>query len=353
MHLLMRLGELLVDAGLVTETEVLDALQAQQARGGRLGTVVSELGLVDLDTLSRCLGCLHDMPAALARHFAHADRQLQERFPRELADRYECLPLVRAGKHVVMAASTPLEPASRVAIARELGIAPERVVQAIAAEVRIRDELQRVYGIEREPRTTRAAWPLGSAAAIDVVELDAEDVVEEMIAAQPRRETLDTALHRLRRAIDRDDTATLAIDTIATFIPGCRGAAFLSIENSVARSLAGYRIGEDSLDPIAVPVGDSALLHVLVRRRQIVHAASGDLVDADYALLQQLGTDGDQLVLVPVIVGDTVGGALALAVVSGMRDAELTQIGQAASVALTRMALEVEMLQHAHEHADA
>src|SRR3954466_6086976 len=90
-----RLGELLVAAGLLGSEQVEQALRAQVLWGGRLGTNLVELHFLELDPLSRLVNRQHHLPAALARHFEKADPALQAQLPREMAERFSCLPLLR------------------------------------------------------------------------------------------------------------------------------------------------------------------------------------------------------------------------------------------------------------------
>ena len=53
----MRLGELLVAAKLVSETDVDTALERQLAHGGRLGDNLIALGVLDSKQLDGFLGC--------------------------------------------------------------------------------------------------------------------------------------------------------------------------------------------------------------------------------------------------------------------------------------------------------
>jgi hypothetical protein len=153
-----RLGELLVAAGLLTVTQVEQALRAQVVWGGRLGTNLIELHYLELDPLSRMLGQQHRLPAALARHFEKADPELQRRLSPEVAERFSCVPLLRMGpeRHVVIASLAPLPPRHLAIIADELAVDITRLVPAIAAELRIRYQLERVYHIRRAARYLRA-----------------------------------------------------------------------------------------------------------------------------------------------------------------------------------------------------
>ena len=153
-----RLGELLVAAGLLTVAQVEQALRAQVMWGGRLGTNLVELHYLELDPLSKVLARQHQLPAALARHFEKADPELQHLLSPELAERFSCVPLLRMGpgQHVVIASPAPLEAGQLALIAEELAVDVKRLVPAIAAELRIRYQLERVYQIRRAVRFLRA-----------------------------------------------------------------------------------------------------------------------------------------------------------------------------------------------------
>jgi len=147
---------MLIDDGLVKPEQVAEALRAQVMWGGRLGTNLVELGYISLDELTKGLGRLHGLPAALKSHFSRADPALQRRLSPRLAGKYTVVPIVRAGKRAVIAALDPLTPAAQLAIGNELGVPPSLLVQSVAAELRIRYQLEMLYRIERDPRFLRA-----------------------------------------------------------------------------------------------------------------------------------------------------------------------------------------------------
>jgi hypothetical protein len=153
-----RLGEHLVAAGLVTGEQVEQGLRAQVMWGGRLGTNLVELHYLDLDALSLALGRQHRLPAALARHFEKADHALQRLLSPDFAERFACIPLLQIGpeRHVVIACLSPLVTRQLAIIADELSVDVRRLVPAIAAELRIRYQLERVYNVPRAARFLRA-----------------------------------------------------------------------------------------------------------------------------------------------------------------------------------------------------
>ena len=152
-----RLGELLVAAGLLTTDQVERALRAQVMWGARLGTNLIELGFIDLDTLTTVLAQQHKLPAALARHFEKVDRELQRSLHADVAEMYTVLPLVRVrDRDIVLASSAPLTKKAQARIADELAVEPEHIISAIAAELRMRYQLERVYNIQRPARFMRS-----------------------------------------------------------------------------------------------------------------------------------------------------------------------------------------------------
>ncbi|MBA3818483.1 MAG: hypothetical protein H0X17_06290, partial [Deltaproteobacteria bacterium] len=153
-----RLGELLVGAGLLTVEQVEQALRAQVMWGGRLGTNIIELGYLDLDKLAVALGSLHALPAALGRHFDQSEPALQRLLSAEFAERFACVPLLRAGPgkaQVIVASIGPLEKKALAIVADELALDPKDIVQSVAGELRVRYHLERVYKIPRGARFLR------------------------------------------------------------------------------------------------------------------------------------------------------------------------------------------------------
>jgi hypothetical protein len=152
-----RLGELLVSAGGLDADELEKALRAQVVWGGRLGTNLIELGFIDLDELSRVLGKLRKMPAALAHHFDKADANLQQQLPAELAEKHLIVPLLRLGDgQIALAGMDPLDARALAEVSAALGVGPNALVCSVAAEQRMRYQLERVYNIKRNARYLRS-----------------------------------------------------------------------------------------------------------------------------------------------------------------------------------------------------
>jgi len=158
---MVRLGEHLVAARLLDQEQIERALRAQVLWGGRLGTNLIELGLLDLDRISRALGRQHRVPAALSHHFEKADRELQERLTPELAKQWSVVPLRHVGpkKQIAVAVLDPLPADALAELADAFLCGHENILVSVAAEMRVRYHLERVYGIRRPARFLRTKGP--------------------------------------------------------------------------------------------------------------------------------------------------------------------------------------------------
>ncbi|HTL36268.1 MAG TPA: hypothetical protein VL326_24215 [Kofleriaceae bacterium] len=214
-----RLGELLTSTRLIEPEKVEQALRAQVLWGGRLGTNLIELGCIDLEGLSRALGRQHGLPAALGRHFEKADPELQKRLPAELARQWSVVPLLHVGadKKIALAALDPLPAEALVAIADALGVAESTLVVSVAAEMRLRYNLERVYQIARPARFLRAKGktitPFPQFEEFDV-ETDAE-VIAQSAAPEPVVEKPTGRAAVPPPPVNADDLASLIDEAIA------------------------------------------------------------------------------------------------------------------------------------------
>jgi hypothetical protein len=380
-----RLGELLVEAELLDEAQVTEALRLQVMWGGRLGTVLGQLGYVDLDTLSRALGSQHSLPAALAKHFDHADRALQRDFSADLADFHGCVPLLRAGKRVVIASIDPLNETASARVARGLGVTPDLLIHSIAAELRIRYQLERIYAISRPHRLLRApgqertAPPRRPSDRLPAIPLqdELEALFPSEVAETPERpagerrtyvptlgepslpraesgvverpgdmspRTLDTyagALHAIRCAIDRADIAALTVDAIASFVPAA-GAAVLVVRGSIATTWTSFRSGRPPLTPISIRLDRSELATAALTSGVLARASTSALGDRDRELLDALGSGREDLVVAPILVEDRVAALIAIALPQGTDvEASIREIAGAAGAAFDRLVRDV------------
>ncbi|MCG8417686.1 MAG: hypothetical protein MJE77_07040 [Proteobacteria bacterium] len=145
----MKLGEMLMRDGRINESDLLDALAQQAHDGARLGTVLAEMGLVDLDTLTVYLGLELGIPIATRPTLERAKSTAVRLLTPEQALLFRCVPLIIQDRQLIAAVDDPLDMAAMDQLSRITGY---RIIPRVAPEIRIFHYLQRYYGISLPKR---------------------------------------------------------------------------------------------------------------------------------------------------------------------------------------------------------
>src|SRR6185369_14708782 len=101
----MRLGELLLSEKLIKKDALDEALEEQVIHGGRLGTILIEMGLLDEKDLARCLGRLHN--CAFASGEMHPDPQAMALVEQQYCDDKDLLPMRAEPTRIAVAVMNP------------------------------------------------------------------------------------------------------------------------------------------------------------------------------------------------------------------------------------------------------
>jgi hypothetical protein len=154
----MRIGELVVAARLASPHDVDAALRMQAQYGGRLGSVLADLGYVELDAIAGLLSRQRGVPAATAEWFAAIDPAVLAKIPRKAAERYSAVPIgANAHRQLLVALRDPQDLAAVDALQVVAGM---RLVVHVAPELRLRRALERYYGVPRsDDRFVRLSAP--------------------------------------------------------------------------------------------------------------------------------------------------------------------------------------------------
>jgi hypothetical protein len=145
----MRLGEMLVRDGRLTEAQLNQALAFQQKDGGRLGTVLVEHGLVDLEALTVYLGLELGIPIATGAMLERAKRAAVRLLQPPQAFKHKVVPLVVQDRQLIAAIEDPHDFATLEALTQITGY---RVLPRVAPEARIYYYIERYYGVARPAR---------------------------------------------------------------------------------------------------------------------------------------------------------------------------------------------------------
>ena len=124
-----RLGEILVELGLVTEDQISAALEEQRASGNRLGDVLLKAGYATPRDLVRALAVQFGLPFVdLDEH--RIDPEVAQLVPQSLARRHRAVPVWRRDQKVVVAMANPVDVLALDDIRARVG----RQVEAVMAE---------------------------------------------------------------------------------------------------------------------------------------------------------------------------------------------------------------------------
>lgn len=161
----MKLGEMLVRDGRLTEPQLVAALGYQARDGARFGTVLVEHGFVDLEALTVYLGLELGIPIATGAMLERAKRAAVRLLQPTQAFKHRCVPLVVQDRQLIAAIEDPHDFATLEALTSITGY---RVLPRVAPELRIYYYIERYYGVARPPRFMKFGdSPRGDEGAVD------------------------------------------------------------------------------------------------------------------------------------------------------------------------------------------
>jgi hypothetical protein len=167
-----KLGQILIERGVITAGGLEMALRNQLMLGGHLGTCLLELGIVDEETLGKTLAETLKVPYASSEVLLRVDELAVRSLARNVVEEYHAVPFRRSGKGLDVAMIDPrdLPAIDALAFASEC-----KVVPWVSPEIRIFEAMERFYDIPRRMRyivISRALTPLGAAAARDATRVE-------------------------------------------------------------------------------------------------------------------------------------------------------------------------------------
>lgn len=229
----IKLGEILIRAGIISATELDEALKSQIIFGGRLGTNLIEMGCIEEERLARVLSEKLRVPFADPAALLAIPAEVIALIPQEVARKHEVVPLQHDGRRLTLVMADP----SDLPAIDELAFLTGHVISPmVAPEVWLYRALGKYYGIKREVRALPVAKELGGRKARsqrprtvdqpgprpDVVDFSAIPGDEFLLLgvslppASPEEEaarpTVDSLSRKLADARDRDEIAAALVD---------------------------------------------------------------------------------------------------------------------------------------------
>ncbi|HXH27612.1 MAG TPA: type IV-A pilus assembly ATPase PilB [Candidatus Polarisedimenticolia bacterium] len=138
----VKLGEMLIKAGLLTPPKLQEALEFQKTNGGKLGFNLVKLGFVKEEDITRVLSQQYGVPAINLGKI-EIDDAVIKLIPSEVAQKYLIMPVSRTGATLTIAMMDPTNVFAMDDIKFMTGYNVEPVV---ASEVAIKDAIDRYYG---------------------------------------------------------------------------------------------------------------------------------------------------------------------------------------------------------------
>lgn len=138
-----KLGELLIERGLVTQAQLDEALRQQDRTGERLGTLLVKLGYITEDTLTDVVSDRLGIPRVSLSAMV-IDPQVIQRLTVETARRYTLIPIFAIGNTLTLAMADPLNIIAIDEIKYQTGCDVKR---AIASESEVKEAIEEYYSV--------------------------------------------------------------------------------------------------------------------------------------------------------------------------------------------------------------
>jgi len=146
-----KIGEILVDKGLLTTQQVAQGLEAQKFYGGRVGSALLELGILEERDLLPALCEQKKAQPAKASQFKAVTKPTLDLLPLKVAVRYQVIPLARENRRLTVAITDPNDLLALDELAFITGCVIEPL---LATERTILNALEAFYGVPRRKRET-------------------------------------------------------------------------------------------------------------------------------------------------------------------------------------------------------
>jgi len=286
-----KLGQLLVRKGLLTEEQLMDAVQQQAVTNRFLGTIVLERGWVSPSDLLQTLSEQYRMPYARLTTDA-VERAAVEAMPVKMALHYQVMPLRLSNSTLTIAIHNPQD----VKLIDEIGSALQHrytIEPMLATEEDIADAIKTYYGVgaetisklvKEQDATLRFEAAQGAIEDIEQLSTDASVVklVNQLILEAHHRRATDIHFEPYRNKVRlryRIDGVLHNVDvppTIRQLFPAILSRVkVLSNLNIMERRLpqdgrASVKVGEEKLDlrlsVLPTPAGESIVIRILPNR---------------------------------------------------------------------------------------
>lgn len=152
-HPKKRIGELLIDAGLITKADLQEALEVQQREGGKIVDVLISLGRIEPEQFLQFLARQPGIPSIDLASY-DIPHSIVSLVPRELAVKHELVPIDVLGKLLTVAMVCPLDSKTIAELEQMTSL---RVKALLCGAKDVRAALNRYYPADRAGAPPQAA----------------------------------------------------------------------------------------------------------------------------------------------------------------------------------------------------
>ncbi|BCW92821.1 MAG: type IV-A pilus assembly ATPase PilB [Thermoanaerobaculum sp.] len=193
----LKLGELLLKAGMITPAQLEKALEEQRSRGGKLGEILQKLGYVTEDDIIECLSHQYGVPSINLRNF-EIDPAVAKLIPEDQARKHNIIAILKTGQTLTVAMADPTNIFAVDDITFSTGF---KVDPVVASEEAIREAIDKVYGSTREVELKKVMEDL---ATVEEEALELLEEEEELDVAELAKESTEAPVVRLVNIILTD-----------------------------------------------------------------------------------------------------------------------------------------------------
>lgn len=178
------LGQLLIKAGLVTDSQLNEALRVQKLEGKRLGSVLLKLGYITEEGLITFLSRQYNVPAInLSDH--KIDISLLKVIPYETAKKYQLIPISRDGASLRIAIS---DPSNNFALDDIKFLTGMKISVYVASEVAIIETIDKHYRKEQTVKVAVAGGKAGEANELDDLNKIIGNVMDDFVVVEEKED---------------------------------------------------------------------------------------------------------------------------------------------------------------------
>lgn len=145
----VKIGDMLVQAGIISGDQLGEALKCQVIYGGKIGTNLIELGFISEDTIAGFLSKKLGVPYANQESLSDIPPNIIKLIPSDLAEKYKVIPISLKKNRLTVAIEDPtdLSAIDEISFITNFSVSP-----VVTPEVDLMLSLERYYGIKRDAR---------------------------------------------------------------------------------------------------------------------------------------------------------------------------------------------------------